>query len=375
MSMIRLDGLGGDNPLAFMAALGVLVTVDRQSEGKALLHWERVDGSWNPRLTTHFDATHESLVDLLYRALHREEGTGPAAMKNVKARLRAAKAAMKKAEQDLKQSAEQRRFKRGTPEYESLERSVLGSVRAEWEHADADRRALAEHGGMPDETTSLGPNLKVPGGVFGAFTRRAADAATPQNRRTADFAAAFGCEAIVDKYGVLEPTRLSKQNGNSGKNMLADVARLMTGIRPDQIASALFEKWSYADEKLSLGWDPQDVRAYALMADDPGETPSVTMHGANLVAYEALVLFPVSIRGRRLVTTGTKHFDNGEYFTWPIWSTPIGVDVARSLLAYPELQRPAPNRTLLGRIGVVEIYRAAHFSWNKSPRFRFARPA
>jgi hypothetical protein len=226
----------------------------------------------------------------------------------------------------------------------------------------------------PDLTTALGPNLKAPAPMLAKLARRAALAAAPTDRRASDFFAAFGCEAIVEKDGSLVPTRFSKQNGNSGKNMLSDIGLLMGRVSPRQIEESLFETWRYQDDKYSLGWDPRDVRPYAHQAENP-DAGSVTMHGANLLAYEALTLFPAVPRGRGLATTGTVKLEDAEVFTWPVWESFLPIPVAKSLVAHPELTAVTPDRRHLKAIGVVEAYRADHVTVGKSQRFRTARPA
>jgi hypothetical protein len=201
------------------------------------------------------------------------------------------------------------------------------------------------------------------------FAETAGSAAEPNDRRLADLAAGFGSEVVVDRDGLLTPTRFSKQNGNSGKNMLLDVSKLMSSVSRSQLAHALFEPWSYSDEGRSLGWDPRDVRPYALQATDPA-AGSRTVHGANVLAYEALGLFPAVPRGRGLVTTGTETVAGAECFSWPVWDHPLVSSVVRSALALSELHEPRPDRTYLRARGIAAVYRCVHYTDGKSQRFR-----
>jgi len=131
---------------------------------------------------------------------------------------------------------------------------------AKLSEAQQARAIAAEAGATPDLTTALGPNLKVRPASLAKLARQAALEATPMDRRASDFFAAFGCEAIIDKDGILAPTRFSKRNGDSGKNMLSGIGLLMVQVSPRQIEESLFETWRYQDDKYSLGWDPRDVR-------------------------------------------------------------------------------------------------------------------
>jgi hypothetical protein len=366
MTTIPLRGLRGDNPLAFMAALGALVVTtrkwpDRSAADEVRLSWVREVGVWRARLSVPGSCTQDELVDLLLpdRARRLEglrRGRDDAESAALAATERANAGA--KAERDgAKREAATLRGK--------LDRAKRALEAAE--RADDD----------VDPATRLGEHLKDEGVAsrLGEFAREAAEAGAAGDRRLVDLVAAFGCELVRDKADPkkLDPTRFSKQNGNSGKKMLADAAKLVDAMRRERLAASIFSEWDYADEKFSLGWDPMDVRPYAHQARDPGEG-SYTMHGANLLAWESLVLFPTAPRaGGRLGTTAYQRLAEGECFTWPIWTPAIPVDVVRSVLSHPLLHEDAPDATELQAIGVAEVFRSRHFSFFKSPRLTAAR--
>jgi hypothetical protein len=376
MTTFDLDGLSGENPLAFMAALGTLVVADRAwPGGQVQLAWSDRGGAWRPRLTVPGEVSREELLKNLYVGVHREpKADSKEGLRTLDKAVAAAKKNFKDANEIFKNRLKAKVFKKGSPEAEVFVEAEVAPLMATLSAAEQARAAAARAGATPDLTTALGPNLKVPAPELAKLARQAALLATPTDRRDPDFFAAFGCEAIADKDGILSPTRFSKQNGNSNKNMLSDIALLMQRVSPHQIEESLFETWRYQDDKYSLGWDPRDVRPYAYQAENP-DAGSVTMHGANLLAYEALTLFPAVPRGHRLVTTGTVKFEDGEVFTWPVWESPLPVAVVRSLVAHSALTVLAPDRRLLGAVGVVEVYRAEHVTVGKSQRFRVARPA
>lgn len=371
-----LKGLPADNPLGFMAALGVVITArdawPTPAERDAIrLGWSRAMGGWRPTLCVPGSLTEEGLVAMLHERLHRVIDL--AASKNAEER---------RAERD-RCSTE---WRKGLARLKALGRKAPREVRAtlvteEIEPARvaldaagaAYRKALAE-GGAPDLAVSLGASLKqVSGEAFSEAVRAWALEAGGAERRLVDLAAGFGSEAVVDQDGNLEPTQFSKHNGAGGRSMLADVAKLMVQVEPDRLEAALFLRWTYSDEKLGLGWDPADARSHALMAENPERTGSVTMHGANLLAFEGLGLMPAVPTGRRLTTTGSSRVSGERAFSWPIWSAPLGVEAIRTLVALGEAQEEAPDRTRLARLGVEEVYRAEHFTFGKYPRFRPAR--
>lgn len=312
---------------------------------------------------------------MLHAGVHRTpKADDEKALRALDKVVAAAKKELKDANDAFKNRIKAKVFKRNSPEAEAFLVTEVEPLQAKLNEAQNARAVAAEDGATPDLTTALGPNLKVRPASLAKLARQAALAATPADRRASDFFAAFGCEAIFDKDGVLAPTRFSKQNGNSGKNMLTDIGLLMGRVSPRQIEESLFETWRYQDDKYSLGWDPRDVRPYAHQAESP-DAGSVTMHGANLMAYEALTLFPAVPNGRRLVTTGTAKLEEADAFTWPIWESFLPVSVVKSLVAHPGLAADAPDRSHLKAIGVVEAYRADHVTVGKSQRFRSARPA
>lgn len=364
----HLDGLPGDNPLGFMAALGALLVSGRAlGQQEVTLSWSMRAGGWRPTLGLPEELSQRQLAELLLppRAVR---------LSRVRELAAAADAAAQSAKRVLEQRLELQEFKRRSPEYRSAraECDRLGEAAAAAAQA---LKAAEDEPREADPITDLGEHLKaVDGKSFREFASQAARAAAPLDRRLADFAAAFGCELLVAEGGVLEPTRFSKQNGNSGKAMLKDLKQLAKVVTVERTVAALFLPWDYADERLSLGWDPVDVRPYAHQWADPGADASSTMHAANLLAFEGLRLFPTAPQASgRLVTSANGRIDGPECLSWALWACPLTAQVIRGLLTHPFLQEGHPDRQRLGRMGLQEIYRAQHFSFFKSPRFRPAR--
>jgi hypothetical protein len=96
--------------------------------------------------------------------------------------------------------------------------------------------------------------------------------------------------------------------------------------------------------------------------------------GANRLAIEGLPLFPTTPGGGQLYTTGFRGPKSTDTFwTWPIWDCPLTVHVIRTVLAYAELQKDAPNRASLAHIGIVEVYRSQRITVEKQRNFSPAR--
>jgi hypothetical protein len=225
----------------------------------------------------------------------------------------------------------------------------------------------------------LGDDLSVAPDIFRGFAADAATAARPHDRVWADFAAAFGCEALYDGDKI-QDTAFRTMRGAGHQHFLASMRAISASAKEQHLHKTLFEQWRYDDpvERLTLRWDPNDDVRYALRwrnpSGDPARKRRGNMIGANRLAIEGLPLFPTAPRGGRLCTTGFRGTKSNDAFvTWPIWECPLSVDVIRTLLAYAELQREEPNREVLTRIGVTEVFRSQRISVGKMRNFTPAR--
>jgi hypothetical protein len=229
---------------------------------------------------------------------------------------------------------------------------------------------------------SIGPDLKATPKDFGDYANRAVSQLHSDGDRTwADFVAAFGCEATTTDSGLIQDTALRTMSGAGHQHFVQSMALIVDRAGPEHLEKALFHPWRYDDavEKQTLRWDPVDDVRRALRWRDPSGDPRRKrrggMLGANRLAIEALPLLPTIPRGRDLHTTGfTSPRRRPVEWTWPIWSEPIGVDLARSVLAHPSLaELPGDARMRdLAEIGIVEVYRSRRLTIDK---FRCFTPA
>lgn len=198
-----------------------------------------------------------------------------------------------------------------------------------------------------------------------------------RDRRDLDLLAAFGSE-VVTEDGVFVTTafRMTRAGDSQGNGFPAYVVKIRMATTRSHLERTLFRVWDYADDFSSLRWDPIEEARYALRWRDPSKSPNRTMLGANSLAVEALVFYPATPAGGSVVTTGFADFDGETYFTWPIWRPPLNSDAVRSLVAFPELQKPAPDRITLAAMGVVEVMRSRRFAPDKYYKnFSPAQPA
>jgi hypothetical protein len=225
--------------------------------------------------------------------------------------------------------------------------------------------------------SDLGNNLTVPRSVFATLVRRVADGSNNADRRAVDLAAAFGSDVFEDdQRDRIEYTDLCFITGSGHQHFLGTARGLVESAGPDHLREALFGPWRYADKGLSMRWDPDDAKEYALRWRDPSVGGVSSVWGANRLAFEALPLFPTVPTITRLRTTGFCTRGRAHEFTWPVWTQPASLDTVRSLISLRALQEEIPNRVQLRALGVDEIFRVQRVRIGRGANFKVSfRPA
>jgi hypothetical protein len=205
--------------------------------------------------------------------------------------------------------------------------------------------------------------------VFMTKLRLAQLQATPDNRRCVDFLCAYGTEVHPDKGVFIDTSlRMVRSGDSKGNGLPAYAIAIRNLVDADALKRTLFEIWHYQDNCPILRWDPSEDQRYALVWNNPEDKAKKqlkSMLGANALAIESLVLFPVIPEASNAITTGFHHSGRHEFFTWPLWYSPVSMDVVRSLLSLQELHRDKPNRQVLAAQGIKEIYRCERIMPNK----------
>lgn len=305
--VLVLTGIDGANPLAFLAALGTLRTLSLAwPQSEVKMAWVAQTGAWRPVLTASLPLIQDDVVTVLAERLSRM----------------------------------------------------------------ADNPALA-----------FADNLNVKRSEFRAFamTARAAAMAADDvdGGIAADFAAAFACDALETKQGVVQDTALRTMSGAGHQHFLAFMRSIVDRTGPEHLRKALFARWRYDDAvtNQTLRWDPADDSQYALRWRDPSGDPARKkgggMLGANRLAIEGLPLVTCAPVGSTLRTAGfTGTAARSTFWTWPIWSCPIGLDVCRSLLAQASLVRNGPaGHAELRATGVTAAFRSQRITVGKFRNF------
>ncbi len=292
---LTLTGLRGDNPLAFLAALGTLRVLSlARPDDQPRMSWTIERGAWRPVLHNLVEVDTRALPEKIEEVLREQCGPEPF------------------------------QFARNT---------------------------------------SVAPSEIAP------FVRAAVDRASPVDRRCADFAAAFGCEALTDRQGKIQDTAFRTMSGAGHQHFIEFMLTLCKETNAEHLREALFGPWRRQDEPPSMRWDPIDDRRYALRWKDPSKEQIRTVRGANRLAVEALPLFTTAPVNGELRTTGFRR----KTWTWPIWDAAAAVDAVRSLLSLQALHEDQSDRRSLGAIGVTEVYRSTRITVGKFRNFSPAR--
>ncbi|CAN5390492.1 hypothetical protein BH24GEM3_BH24GEM3_02450 [soil metagenome] len=353
-SPVVLAGLDGANPLGFLAAVGTLVALHAAGETSTRLRW-RQDAKWTPVLEGVPDSDPEGLSEIVAGALRGRSAPPNVANKAERAQQRfdTLGTAIKNKQKEIKSRRLDRNANR-----QAIAREI-GPIE---ERRERRRRLwlLRLARAAPRTELALGKRLDCRPEEFRERALALVEAG-PAERDALALLTAFGSDAcLAERDGTIQPTPFQFITGSGHQYFLETVRKLMEEVSPQRVRDALFHAWEYADDGLSMRWDPVEDRRYALMDRDPtaSDNKPRTVWMANLLGYRALALFPSSPRKAGLRTVAWAESEGGPIFTWPLWEHPVGPDTVRSLLALRELAEPRPDHALLRARGVAVVFRA-----------------
>lgn len=234
MTEITLTGLQGHNPLAAMAAWGVLRIVQR-TDPTVSLHWmtDRYGVQDLAVLTTEALPDHKALLDVL---------------------------------QDYAQA------RLNSPELV---------------YTDSIPKDLSEYRVYADRVIRDNPpGERDPLDFLAALTH---EATVRPNQRLVP--TPFFMLAGNQKLMVSIRKLLTQFLGVSGSERKRRQGR-------ERLREALYGPWRYQDKTSSLGWDPETVQIAAYMAEEPTKKGAFCVAGAVWLAFEALPFFPVVSDGQ-----------------------------------------------------------------------------
>jgi len=310
---VVLSGLDGSNPLGFFAALGLLRVLNDETSGNdpaPRLSWEE-QGRWVPVL--HWNGARDDVVEAVRRDLD---------------------ASRRMVALELAYAAD------GNPN-----------------HGDAD--AIRDLKPLPETLRrfqdGIAANLKWSVGD------------PMRSRRSVDLAAAFGNEIATDNNGRVKPTAFHFTAGQ--QTFLSMVRDLADGTGREHLEEALWGPWLSESKLPSLSWNAASPRIYALRASNPAKEKRGSIPGAEWLAFNALPYFSSVSLGRRLQTACVRGGWKDAVFTWPLWSAPITVAVARSLLVRADVEhlsaseRASAGIEVLMRAGILRSEQGGYGSF------------
>ncbi len=279
----RLEGLEPDNPLAFLALLGLLRSLkaaDHEGSAREKLHpraaWDLDNSPSRPVLRLAVPASEQAISEAAAAGLAT-----------------------------LAVSHDLGKANRPDLSYPYIEaRAIL---------QDAARTATASAHGQADLLAAL-----------------MSDGAIKENKNPS--------------AAVVQPTPLCLLFGQGHQHFLERLMKVPNEVAPpprgrgktaktlsaaECLAEALFAPWRRQDPTFSFRWDPEEDMRYALMAGDPTDSANKagTQHGANRLAavgLAALTLVPETRAGRaRPSVVGGSFEADGFSFAWPIWRDPL----------------------------------------------------
>lgn len=357
-----LTALDGANPLGFLAGLGVLAVLPRDAYREVRLGWKR-SVTWQAVLSGVSPNDSDSLCEILANELRGNDVSADAEglRQAAQATFDAAKKAMKDKQTEIntRHLSRKERIEAIKEEVGPL-KTILDDQRKKW------LEALKE--AVPRPELAIGKHIDCTADEYREHAAGFLDKFGSVGREPLDLLAAFASDGCLDK-GRVVATPFCFITGSGHQYFLDTARQLMELVTAERVRSTLFGSWTYADEKLSMRWDPIEDRRYALMDRDPTATDNKcrTVWVANLLAYRALALFPSAPRAGYLATTGWDRSAGEPTFTWPIWEHPIGLHAIRSLLLLRELTSGAPDHPALRARGVVATFRARRVQVGRPP--------
>ncbi|MFO0749476.1 MAG: hypothetical protein U1F43_27975 [Myxococcota bacterium] len=194
---------------------------------------------------------------------------------------------------------------------------------------DADRQACIDDPALALAYAGV-RDLKPPPAVYRAYLEGLVARSERTTRRAVDWAAAFATDVVVDNNGNTKPTAL---HFTAGKQLwLKMVVDLVGAVGPDDLRAAIVGPGRYTRERPVWAWDATASRDYALRASNPATEKKTGVPGADWLGVRGLASVGVVPRGSRIVTTGCSGEWKTGHFTWPLWSRPLTLDLARTTL-------------------------------------------
>lgn len=358
-----LSGLDGSNPLAFLAALGVVKALEVTQLEEVKMSWAQgTSGQWNPKLSS-LSVDRDAFVDMICTALNY--GTLGPSIDAIRHRTRFIKGAqaLGRAEQML------RRKKKPAARIKQVKKDFKSSI-------EASRVAWLE---KSHRSLLIGDNTNIEATLFREHSQRCLEA-SPDSRLMLDMLAALGSE-MPDEKGVMQDTALRTMSGAGHQHFLRFASNLLAVVNKSHLTKSMFQPWMYDDpvRNFTLRLDPIEDARYAFRWSDPSKDTTRnekgSMLGGNALAVLGLSNLPTVPIGTRVQTVGfIGRGAKSTFWRWPIWETPITGDVVRTLMCNRHITEKEPNLIELQKIGVAAVYQSQRLTVGKFRNFAPSKP-
>jgi hypothetical protein len=172
-------------------------------------------------------------------------------------------------------------------------------------------------------------DLKAPPVEFSRFLARCVEQWLLGDGEPAAYAAAYGTSTAVDGKGNTKPMALHFTAAQ--QQFLGTVESIRGSVTSEWCALSLFA--GHAGRKGSnLRWDPAAERSWALMANNPTTDGTTVDAPIEWLAFRGLPLLPSFPFGSRILTTAVAGRGEEMRMTWPLWSVPLSLATAKSVL-------------------------------------------
>ncbi len=180
---------------------------------------------------------------------------------------------------------------------------------------------------------------------FRKYLQQLVESDDPRKDRALQFAGAFGTETVVDNKGNIKPTAFHFTAGQ--QEFLAMIDTLAENLTMNDVLEALRGPWTYSSSLPVLQWDSSAARSYALRASDPSKDKKQGVPGADWLAFRGLPTLPVAPTKNLVTTTGVSGGWKTGHFTWSLWTVPLELETARSVVSYrqPDSLSPAERQS------------------------------
>jgi hypothetical protein len=172
-------------------------------------------------------------------------------------------------------------------------------------------------------------DLKPPPEDFKRFLTTCIETWLAGNDEAAGYAAAYGTDIAVDGKGNTKPSAFHFTAAQ--QTFLGAVEDIRASVTQEWVETSLFKGHGERPGS-NLRWDPGAERNWALMASNPNSDGTRVDAPLEWLAFRALPLLPSFPRGARIITTGVVGRGDDMTFTWPLWSLPASLLMARSAL-------------------------------------------